>query len=439
MDDLKKARERIDEIDGKMAALFAERMASVDAVAAYKKAHNMKTYDEDREREVIEKNSLLIKNEWLRPYYVRFLKETMALSRDWQDNKSKGAGGAPALSDAAEVSVSLPGRTYTVTIGRGLLAKAQTIFDLHRRVFILTDSGVPIAYARQICDSAACATVFTVPSGEASKSPQMLERVLRAMMDFGMTRKDCLVTVGGGVVGDLGGLAAATYMRGVDFYQVPTTLLSQVDASVGGKCAVNLDNVKNIVGAFYQPKGVLIDPDTLATLPARHMASGFAEVIKMALTSDGALFAQLEKGVPTGNELCEVIAKAVDIKRRVVEADEREGGLRRILNFGHTLGHGIEAAEELRNLYHGECVALGMIPMCSPSVRARLLPVLAMFGLQIDYHFSAERIMPFVEHDKKQDADGTIIAVIVDEVGTYRMQRMTTAELSERVKDCKEI
>ncbi len=437
MDELQKARERIDEIDRKMAALFADRMTAVDAVAAYKKAHNMPTYDARREKEVIEKNTRFIKNEALRPYYVRFLENTMAVSRDRQNRMSAGTEEKSAVPGAATVTVSLPGHTYTVTVKRGLLAQAQSLFDLNRRVFVLTDSGVPAVYARTICDSAASGTVYTVPEGESSKSPKVLEQVLTAMMDFGMTRKDCLVSVGGGVVGDLGGLAAATYMRGVDFYQVPTTLLAQVDASVGGKCAVNLGNVKNIMGAFYQPNGVLIDPDTLSTLPIRHMASGFAEVIKMALTSDTDLFAQLEQGIPEGDALCDVIARAVDIKRRVVEADEREGGVRRILNFGHTLGHGIEAAENLKKLYHGECVALGMIPMCSASVKRRLLPVLDKFGLQTDYDLSVERIMSFVEHDKKQDGDGTIVAVLVDEVGTYRMQRMTTADLSERVKDCK--
>lgn len=334
-----------------------------------------------------------------------------------------------------QLRVTLPEHSYTVTVGRGLLRQAHTFMDLSRRVFILTDSGVPSQYAETIRACAACATVYTVPQGEGSKSLRVLGEVLESMLAFEMTRRDCVVAVGGGVVGDLGGFAAATYMRGIDFYNVPTTLLSQVDSSIGGKTAVNLGVVKNIVGAFHQPKAVLVDPDTLRTLPARQMASGYAEAIKMALAFDKELFSLFECADFDDDTLTQAIARSIDIKRRVVEQDEKETGLRRALNLGHTLGHGIEAAEGLGGLYHGECVALGMLPMCSPDVKHRLLPVLARFGLQTDYKYDIDYALSFLKHDKKSQGDGVVSVVLVDEVGSFRMERMPFAALETMIKE----
>jgi len=182
--------------------------------------------------------------------------------------------------------LNLGSRGYDITIGRGLLDNADKYFNLKRKVFILTDSGVPCEYSEKIAKLSETAKIYTVPQGEASKSLSTLENVLTAMMEFKMTRGDALVSVGGGVIGDLGGFAASVYMRGIDFYNLPTTLLSQVDSSIGGKTAVNLGNTKNIVGAFYQPKAVLIDTDTLKTLSSRHISAGLAEAVKMSLTSD---------------------------------------------------------------------------------------------------------------------------------------------------------
>ena len=252
---------------------------------------------------------------------------------------------------------------YDITVARGALARVATLFNLDRRVLVLTDSGVPAAYAAAVAATCREATVVTIPEGEGSKSLDTLGALLSRMIEAGLTRTDALVAVGGGVVGDLGGYAAASYMRGIDFYNIPTTLLSQVDSSIGGKTAVNHGAVKNIVGAFYQPRGVLIDPDLLSTLPARQMASGMAEIIKMAATCDANLFADLEADDPYAH-LEEIIPRALAIKQRVVEEDPTERGLRRVLNFGHTVGHGIEAAAQ-GSLYHGECVALGMLPMSS--------------------------------------------------------------------------
>ena len=250
--------------------------------------------------------------------------------------------------------------------------------------------------------------------------------MLAAMLDFGMTRKDCLAAVGGGVVGDLGGFAAACYMRGIDFYNLPTTLLAMVDSSVGGKTAVNFRGVKNIVGAFHQPRAVLIDPDLLRSLPQRQLANGMAEAVKMALSLDEKAFAAFER--PAGpRALEELVADALRIKAAVVAADETEQGLRKVLNLGHTLGHGIEAACG-GALLHGECVALGMLPMCAPAVRDRLIPVLTRLGLPIRASFDRNKALAAIAHDKKGVANGVSV-VTVPRVGSYEFHTLQPAEL----------
>ena len=236
------------------------------------------------------------------------------------------------------------------------------------------------------------------------------------------------------VVGDLSGFAASAYMRGIDFYNVPTTLLSQIDSSIGGKTAVNLGGVKNIVGAFYQPKKVLVDPDLLSSLPKRQISNGLAEAVKMALTSDSELFDIFENG-DVEKSIDEIIIRSLNIKKSVVEQDEKEAGLRRILNFGHTVGHGIESSEGMSELYHGECVALGMIPMCSEAVRPRLVEVLKKCGLYREMKYDWDRIAAAAFHDKKADG-GTVTVTTVSEVGSFEMKTVKCLDVIGLAKDC---
>ena len=222
-------------------------------------------------------------------------------------------------------------------------------------------------------------------------------------------------------------------MRGIDFYNIPTTLLSEVDSSIGGKTAINLNGVKNIIGAFHQPKRVLIDPDVLKTLPPRQISNGLAEAIKMAATFDKELFELIETEDIMKN-LDTIIERSLRIKKMVVECDEKESGLRRVLNFGHTIGHGIESYEELHGLYHGECVALGMIPMCAEEARKRILSVLKKANLPTDLTFDADRVYEAVTHDKK--ADGDMINVIyVPEIGSYEMKKVSLADFHQTIKE----
>lgn len=325
-------------------------------------------------------------------------------------------------------TVQLGAESYDIVIRRGVLAAAGAELDLARKVLVVTDSGVPAAYADAVAAACREAVRVCLPMGEATKNLDTYRQLLTAMLDASFTRKDCVVAVGGGVVGDISAFAASTYMRGIDFYNIPTTLLSQVDSSIGGKTGVDLNGVKNVVGSFYQPKKVLIDPDTLKTLPARQLSAGLAEAIKMAATCDAASFQRLEECRDLAADLPELIAQAIAIKKDVVEKDPKEGGLRRVLNFGHTLGHSIESLEGGR-LLHGECVALGMLACCSPAVRARLAAVLEKYGLPTRTRASAAELLPFLIHDKKASAAG-ITAVFVEKLGSFTLREMTPAELA---------
>ena len=188
------------------------------------------------------------------------------------------------------IHLDLKDNSYDIIVERGILEKAGEHINLNRRVLVVTDSGVPAIYAQTLAKHCKSPIICTVESGEASKSIETFTKLLRIMLDNDFSRKDCVVAVGGGVVGDLSGYVASAYMRGVDFYNIPTTLLSQIDSSIGGKTAINFGGIKNIVGAFYQPKKVLIDPELLKTLPERQISNGLAEAVKMALTSDEKLF-----------------------------------------------------------------------------------------------------------------------------------------------------
>lgn len=328
--------------------------------------------------------------------------------------------------------VCLGEQSYDIILERGVHKRAGALLELDRKVLIVTDSGVPATYAQTVAAQCKEAYVVTVPMGEGSKSLACCTSLLSEMLKQGFSRKDCVVAVGGGVVGDLAGFAASCYMRGVDFYNLPTTLLSAVDSSIGGKTAVNFEGVKNIVGSFYQPKCVLMDPDTLNTLDERQLHAGIAEVIKMAATCDGALFERIEQSRTLLPELPEIIWSALEIKRKVVEQDPREGGLRRILNFGHTIGHAIEGAKE-HELLHGECVALGMLPFCAPEVRPRVKAVLQKYNLPTAVELTAEELKPYLLHDKKMESD-SVTVVLVDRIGTCRMEKMRVEDILLRLE-----
>ena len=330
------------------------------------------------------------------------------------------------------IHMNLGEDSYDIIIERGILAKASQYLNLNRRVLVVTDSGVPAQYAETVAKQCKESVICTVPQGEASKSLEVFERLLQTMLDHGFSRKDCVVAVGGGVVGDVSGFAASTYMRGIDFYNIPTTLLSQIDSSIGGKTAINFSGMKNMIGTFYQPKKVLIDPEILKTLPQRQISNGLAEAVKMALTSDKDLFDIFETKDIAGS-IDEIIVRSLNVKKNVVEQDEKEAGIRKILNFCHTIGHGIESSGGMSELYHGECVALGMIPMCGEKIRPRVIEVLKKCNLYKIGEYDWESITKAAFHDKKTDGD-TVSITSVDEVGCFEMKKMKCLDVIHLAK-----
>ena len=328
--------------------------------------------------------------------------------------------------------LTLPQNSYDIVIERGCLQKAGELLNLNRKVCIITDTGVPEIYAQTVAAACKDPVIVTLPMGESTKSFPYFEQLCKTLLTNGFTRTDCVVAVGGGVMGDLAGFAAASYMRGIDFYNIPTTLLSQVDSSIGGKVAIDLDDVKNIIGAFYQPKKVLIDPNVLSSLPPRHISAGLAEAVKMAACFDKELFCKIESQANPLDILDDIIIGSLKIKRMVVEQDEKESGLRKALNFGHTLGHAIETLST--DLFHGECVALGMLPMCSPAVRIRLKPILERLNLPTSFpNFTANQLLEVAMHDKKADGSSVTITY-VEELGKCQFIKLPVNHLNQYIE-----
>ena len=325
-----------------------------------------------------------------------------------------------------ELTVHLGARSYPIFFERGILSRIGQHVNLNRKVLIVTDTGVPRRHWQAVLDQCPQGYCEVVEMGEGAKSFPVFEHLCKKLLEYGFTRKDLVISVGGGVVGDLGGFVAASYMRGIDFVGIPTTTLSQIDSSVGGKMAINLAGVKNIIGAFHQPKAVLIDFDTLATLPARHYANGLAEAVKMGFILDPKIIELFERDDSSCSAVMdEIIYRAIAAKAHIVEIDETEQNERKSLNFGHTIGHGIEAAGHLADLYHGECVALGMLYFFEDeAVKQRCIRILEKLHLPTSTQVDAESVFAALSHDKKGDGK-TISVVKVPAVGQYRLEKMS--------------
>jgi 3-dehydroquinate synthase len=352
------------------------------------------------------------------------------------------------------VHVALAERSYEVVVDAGILGRAgRLIADAGlagRRVAVVSDDTVAPLHGPVLEASLAAAgfqcTLHTVPAGEASKSMSCVEGVCRSMIREGHDRNSLVVALGGGVVGDLAGFAAAIFHRGLPMVQVPTTIVSQVDSSVGGKTGVNVAEGKNLLGAFHQPRLVLVDPETLRTLPDREFREGFAEAVKHAAIRDAPMLGELAALDPASRAVpAELIARNIAVKARVVEADEHETlGIRALLNFGHTVGHGIEAAVPYGGLLHGEAVALGMRAALylserraglAPEASVVILGLLEKFGLPLvlDPQIGTEVVMERLARDKKFAA-GSIRFVVLEAPGRAIVtDRVTADDLREAI------
>lgn len=335
-------------------------------------------------------------------------------------------------------------KPYTVTVERGAIDRVGQIAGSLKKpgtkAMLISETNVMPLYGQRVGSSLEEAgfavSRFVFPAGEEHKQISTVCDMYKALGENGFTRSDFVVTLGGGVTGDMGGFAAATFLRGMDFLQVPTSLVSQADASVGGKTGVDLPFGKNLVGAFHQPMAVVSDPDALSTLPRRYFNDGLGEVIKHGCIADRALFEALEQGAAL-DDLARVVEKSVAIKRDFVEADTLDTGRRMILNFGHTCGHALEKLHRFQGLSHGEAVGIGMVLACrageklgvtAPGTGARIAAVLEQYGLPPADRFSYAEIVAATALDKKSDG-GTLRLILIKDIGESLIYPITREKL----------
>ncbi|MEY2488239.1 MAG: 3-dehydroquinate synthase [Verrucomicrobiota bacterium] len=342
------------------------------------------------------------------------------------------------------ITIQAGSHSYEALVGSRLLEKAGPLLAQKlsgRDCVIVSDANVAALFTEPVLRSLTSAgfrpTLITVPAGEKSKSLGQAEAICQRMSEAGLDRSSFLIALGGGMVGDLGGFAAAIYHRGIPYVQVPTTLLAQVDSSIGGKTAVNTAAGKNLIGAWHHPVLVLADIDALGALPPREWKQGFAEIIKHAIIRDAEMFEMLQHF--DRKDLAAFIRRNIEIKARIVAADERDTkGERALLNFGHTVGHAIERAGEYRDFLHGEAVSLGLVAACEISIRKaglaesereRILSTLRMFDLptRLPADFPRSKILEAVRFDKKFERGGVRV-VVTPAIGSARVATDVTME-----------
>ena len=344
-----------------------------------------------------------------------------------------------------QLKVDLKDRSYPIIIEKGLINRvSKEIIKIYKgkKIFIITDDNVNKYYGGKISEELKHndfeVKLLSLKPGEETKNFNTLPMIYNELLDFNLTRSDLIIALGGGVIGDLAGFVASTYLRGVDFIQIPTSLLAQVDSSVGGKVAVDLERGKNLVGSFYHPKCVLIDPEVLNTLDNRFFIDGMAEVIKYGCIKDKQFFDYIEKMENKKqliNSMELIIHKCCDIKRQVVENDEKDKGERMLLNFGHTLGHAIEQYYNYTKYSHGEGVAIGMYAISKISeekgltkkgTSQRIKDILVKYNLPYELDINIEEILEAINLDKKK-LGNNLNVIILNEIGSSKVYK-TTAE-----------
>ena len=354
----------------------------------------------------------------------------------------------------ATLKVDLAERSYEIHIGKGVFAKAiaefQNLKDNGVKLVCIADSNVLQMHATAAEQMKSVAQIISVDGGEGSKCFNKYAEICSNLAQMNVDRKSVIVAWGGGVIGDLSGFVAATYMRGIKFYQIPTTLLAMVDSSVGGKTGINIPEGKNLVGAFHQPQGVFADTNFLATLPAREFAAGVAEIVKCGILGDEKLFAEIEalsENLAYQNPyLPEAICASCKLKAKIVADDEREcatNGGRALLNLGHTFGHAIEKTAGYGNYLHGEAVAVGMVMASSLSAKLgyddcckRVKTLLQKNALPVDinYKVSEEKFIEAITHDKK-NTGGNLRFVLIEKIGVSKTTNVSKDIVAEVVRE----
>ena len=318
-------------------------------------------------------------------------------------------------------------RDYEIFIKKGLLDEISNYLDVNKQYVLICDNQIPKTIIEKISKQLKIVIAIEFPAGEKSKSISEFQLVINLLINNNISKDVTILAVGGGVTGDLTGFIASTLYRGVNYIQIPTTLLSQVDSSVGGKVAINADSSKNTIGSFYPPEKVLIDPETLKSLPKRQFNNGVAEIIKYALIASPSLFNKLfEENIESCIE--EIIYECLEIKREIVEKDEFDTGRRHILNFGHTYGHAYEAKYNFTKYLHGEAVSLGMMKMVSDSLKDQLKSLLVKYNLPVTDPAKTKDLLNYIKHDKKATTN-SLSVVFVDEIGKAKIIKIPIKNL----------
>ena len=327
-----------------------------------------------------------------------------------------------------KIPVQLDKRSYTIFIEKGLLHRLNEVVNVNRKVMMITDTGIPLSIVETVASQWKEVIIETVPQGEKAKSFEVYQHCLTVMLEHHFTRHDCVIALGGGVVGDLAGFVAASYMRGISFIQIPTTTLSQIDSSIGGKVAINVNGVKNCVGAFWQPEAVIIDPDTISSLPIRHINNGLVEALKAGLLANPRLVEIFESEAILENYE-EILEHSLLFKKSIVEEDETEKGIRKILNFGHTFGHALESYYHLEELYHGEAVALGMLMVLeNEMIYQKLKAILQRMNIKTVVNYDPDEIFHYLTLDKKVNQE-SVSLIQLNQLQQPKIVEVSLAEI----------
>lgn len=322
-----------------------------------------------------------------------------------------------------ELTLNLKSCSYKIVYGHDILKDLSSYYDLsNKKVLIVSDDNIPIEYVNKIRQQTSLSYDLILPHGEETKSFPYYLKINDELIKYNFSRNDLIIALGGGVIGDLVGLVASTYKRGIDFINIPTSTLSMIDSSIGGKTAIDYQNIKNIIGSFYQPKLVLIDFDTLKSLPLRQVNNGLVEALKAGYIYDSSIL-DLFSQDDIYAHLEEIIIKAINVKKYYVENDEKETSIRKILNYGHTFGHAFEALGGFSDkLYHGEAVGLGMLIVSEE--KEKLMTYLNKLNIKYDFDIDEEKIIPLILNDKKVNGEYIDLILIEDNKGVIKKTKL---------------
>ncbi len=329
------------------------------------------------------------------------------------------------------MNIELKNTSYEIVIKKDIVKSLDDVISKFNKVLIIKDDNIPNKYAEFLKKENV--EIYIFPHGEKNKSYKTYLAIINYLIKNNYTRFDLLIALGGGVTTDLVGYIASTFKRGMKYISIPTSLLAQVDSSIGGKCAINYKNYKNIIGSFYQPYKVFIDTNTLLSLPTRHFNNGLIEALKMALLFDKDLYNVILKEDVKKN-IDYIVERSVYLKKLIVEQDELEENIRKVLNFGHTIGHALESYYQKEGLLHGEAVAQGLLYFIEKSsIKEEIKEFLKKLDIKINEDFNINRLIKYIKNDKKIN-NGKVSVIVLKDVGNYEFKNLDFIELKKIIE-----